>query len=139
LLVAGTLVVSSSCLAATGDNQTLATNSQSDIQSELRTIESLWRGKKFTEAVQIMQTRVASQDFGSLEPDIQTEYFYGLACGASLLGKPGEAVAYLGMAVGSGFKNFSHLKADTDLDPIRKDPGFLVLSEIVRVRGDGGH
>jgi hypothetical protein len=40
------------------------------------------------------------------------------------------------MAVGSGFKNFSHLKSDADLDPIRKDPGFLVLSEMVRVHAD---
>ncbi|MGD1020520.1 MAG: S41 family peptidase [Verrucomicrobiia bacterium] len=138
LLTAGSIKASpatSSTNRQRSESGTLSAN----IQSEMRTLHSLYEEKKIAEAVQIMQQRVVSPEFGSLKQDTQVEYFYDLACGASLLGKPEEAVAYLGMAVGKGFKDFAHLKSDHDLDPIRKDPGFLVLSEIVRVRGDGGH
>ncbi|HVM61979.1 MAG TPA: S41 family peptidase [Verrucomicrobiae bacterium] len=115
--------------------------SPADIQSEMQTLRSLWEKKKIAEAMHLMEARVASPEFGSVAQNIQTEYFYDLACGASRLGRPEEAVAYLGMAVGSGFdnldlKHFAHLKSDPDLDPIRKNPGFLVLQEIVRARGD---
>ena len=127
---AGALAAPAPCSAAAGN----APTPTMDIQSEMEMIHSLWKEKKIDEAMHIMQKRVASQDFGSLEPDICASYFYDLACGASLLGRPGEAVAYLGMAVGSGFKNFSHLQSDADMDPIHKDPGFLVLSEMVRLR-----
>jgi C-terminal processing protease CtpA/Prc len=112
-----------------------------DIQSEMRTIQSLWDEKKIAEAMSLMQKRVASPEFGSATQEAQTEYFYGLACGASLLGRPEEAVAYLGMAVGNGFnsftsKHYAHFKSDPDLDSIRKNPGFLLLQEIVRARAE---
>ena len=129
-ITAGTLATPALRSAAAGNAPTLTT----DIQSEMEMTHSLWKEKKIDEAMHIMEKRVASPDFGSLEPDIRASYFYDLACGASRLGRPGEAVAYLGMAVGSSFKNFSHLQSDADLDPIRKDPGFLVLSEMVRLR-----
>jgi hypothetical protein len=107
-----------------------------EMQSEMERVNSLFKEKKITEAMQILQKRAASPDFSSLSQYIQADCYYDLACGASLLGKPEEAVAYLGVAVGSGFKNFSTIKSDTDLDPIRKDPGFLLLLEMVRSRGD---
>ncbi len=128
--VAGALVVPGLCLAATGDNPTPA----AEIQSEDDRIGSLWKEKKIPEAMHILQSRVASAGFSSMAQEIQVTYYYNLACGSSLLGRPEEAVAYLGMAVGSGFKDFAHLKSDRDLDLIRQNPGFLVLQEIIRAR-----
>ena len=106
------------------------------IQSEDVMVASQFKENNIAEAMRILEQRVASEDFSTLDPDIQSSSFYNLACGASRLGRPREAVAYLGMAVGSGFKDFAQFKSDTDLDPIRNDPGFLVLLGIVHVRGD---
>jgi hypothetical protein len=113
-----------------------STNLASEIQSERERVHTLFKDKKIAEAMQIMQKRAASPDFGSLSQYIQADYYYNLACGASRLGRPGEAIAYLGVAIGDGFKNFSEINSDTDLDPIRKEPGFLLLLEMVRTRGD---
>ena len=108
-----------------------------EIQSEMERVSTLFKDKKIAEAMQIMQKRVASPGFGSLNQDVQAGYYYyNLACGASRLGKPDEAIAYLGVAIGDGFKNFLEIKSDTDLDPLRKEPGFLLLLEMVRSRGD---
>ena len=108
-----------------------------EIQSEMERVSALFKDKKMAEAMLVMQKRVASPDFGSLNQDTQANfYYYNLACGASRLGRPEEAIAYLGVAIRDGFKNFLEIKSDTDLDPIREEPGFLLLLEMVRTRGD---
>jgi hypothetical protein len=132
LLIAAALVVPGFCLASPENGPALAP----DIPSEQQTINSLWKEKKISEAMSVLQKRVASPEFSSLGQEIRGFYFYDLACGASLLGRSEEALAYLGMAVGNGYKDFVNLKSDSDLDPIRKNPGFLVLQEIVRRGGD---
>jgi len=126
----------------TGDRLSFTAYGQSpgpapEIQSEMERVSALFKDKKIAEAMLVMQKRVASPDFGSLNQDTQANfYYYNLACGASLLGRPEEAIAYLGVAIGDGFKNFLEIKSDTDLDPIRQEPGFLLLLEMVRTRGD---
>jgi len=133
LLLVGLLVVPSLSFTAHGQSPGLPP----EIQSEIEQVGTLFKDKKIAEAMQIMQKRVASPGFDSLNQSTQANcYYYNLACGASRLGRPGEAIAYLGVAVGGGFKDFFTIKSDTDLDPIRKEPGFLLLLEMVRTRGD---
>jgi hypothetical protein len=133
LLLVGLLAVPHLSFTANGQSSGLAP----EIQSEMERVSTLFKEKQIAEAMQIMQKRVASPGFGSLNQDTQAGYYYyNLACGASRLGRPEEAIAYLGVAVGDGFKNFLEINSDTDFDPIRKEPGFLLLLEMVRGRGD---
>lgn len=110
---------------------------QEELKAENGQIQSLWKEKKFAEAVRILQKRMGSSSFTSMDPGIRASVYYNLACGSALLMRPhGEAIAYLGMAVGEGFKDFANMKADSDLDSLRKEPGFLLLLDTVRSRGD---
>lgn len=61
-----------------------------------------------------------------LSPDDATA-LYNTACGYSLLGEKTEAVAFLERAVAAGFTDFAHIRTDTDLDPLRAEPGYLQL------------
>lgn len=107
-----------------------------ELQAENDRIQALWKAKKVPEAVQILQNRAASAGFSALNAEVRAGVYYNLACGASLLGKPGEALACLGMAVGEGFRDYATLKSDTDFDALRNDPAFAFLLETVRSRGD---
>ncbi|MCO5171898.1 MAG: PDZ domain-containing protein [Planctomycetes bacterium] len=59
-------------------------------------------------------------------PDDATA-LYNAACAYSLLGSRPEAVVFLERAVAAGFTDFAHIRSDTDLDPLRAEPGYLRL------------
>ena len=107
-----------------------------ELQAENARIQELWKGRKFEEALAILTARGQSATFGQLAAETRAGVHYNMACAASLLGRRGEALAYLGTAVGEGLKDWTTFSADTDLDPLRKEPGFLWLEGIVRQRGD---
>ncbi len=52
---------------------------------------------------------------------------YNLACGHALLQQPEQAIATLRKAIELGYRDFSFIRQDHDLDSIRKDPRFRKL------------
>ncbi|WP_243317263.1 transglutaminase-like domain-containing protein [Geothrix paludis] len=107
-----------------------------ELQAENVHIQDLWKEKKFEEALKVLAARAQSPGFTQLGAETRAGVHYNMACAASLLGRRGEALAFLGTAVGEGLKDWTTFSADTDLDPLRKESGFLWLEGIVRSRGD---
>ena len=66
------------------------------------------------------------QEVLALSPE-DASALYNTACGYALLGARAEAVVFLERAVAAGFTDFAHIRADTDLDSIRAEPGYLRL------------
>jgi tetratricopeptide (TPR) repeat protein len=64
-----------------------------------------------------------------LRPDDPVVH-YNLACSYSLLKMPDQSLAALKKAIQLGYREFSFMQKDPDLDFIRKDPRFkeLILS-----------
>jgi hypothetical protein len=107
-----------------------------EFQAENARIQELWKEKRFEAALKILTARAQSATFGQLAVETRAGVHYNMACAASLLGRRSEALACLGLAVGEGLKDWTTFSTDTDLDPLRKEPGFLWLEGIVRERGD---
>lgn len=61
---------------------------------------------------------------------------YNLTCIYSLQNDKKKAVDYFGKAIEYGFTNYSHAKADSDLDNIRTDKRFVQLLENLREKSD---
>lgn len=61
---------------------------------------------------------------------------YNLACYHSLAGQKTEALAALREAVKEGYKNYLHMKSDTDFDSIRETPEFKEILAGIREIGD---
>ena len=62
--------------------------------------------------------------------------YYNYSCTYSLLGNKTQAIDYLDKAIKAGYINYSHIKEDSDLDNIRKDPAFVKLVQPLREVGD---
>jgi tetratricopeptide (TPR) repeat protein len=65
----------------------------------------------------------ASPGFGDI--------YYNMACAYAQRGKGRLALRYLKLAATKGYKEVSALDADHDLDPIRNDPEFRAIHEIM--------
>lgn len=52
---------------------------------------------------------------------------YNIACGYAQKKQTGPALQYLEQAIQEGFTSFGHMREDSDLDPLRKDPAFKAL------------
>ena len=61
-----------------------------------------------------------------LYPDDQASY-YNLACGWSLANNNDIALKYLKTTLDKGFKDYSYLYQDADLENLRKQPEFTTL------------
>ena len=68
-----------------------------------------------------------------LKPDFAIAS-YQLACNFALWGKPQSAIIRLRKAVDSGFWGYETIRADSNLDSIRKLPEFGVLQETIQQR-----
>ena len=55
--------------------------------------------------------------------------YYNAACAYSLMNKPAEAINYLRIAFEKGYKSFTYLETDADLDNIREIPEYIKLVE----------
>ena len=55
--------------------------------------------------------------------------YYDATCLYSLMNRPEEAVKYLQLAFEKGFRDFTHIANDDDLDNIRNSPEFIKLIE----------
>lgn len=106
------------------------------LQSENQRLHELWDKKDFEGAFKDLMAIESSSDFPLLSSDLRAGIHYSMACAKSRLQRKPEALAYLGMAVGEGFRDWSTFSTDSDLDLIRKEPGFRILSSAVQERGD---
>lgn len=52
---------------------------------------------------------------------------YNLACSLTMMGLLGEALVALRTALESGYDDLDYLRADSDLDGLRKEPGYEAL------------
>jgi len=52
---------------------------------------------------------------------------YNVACGLALIGKNTEAIDWIEVAIQHGYKNWDHMRQDSDLDGLRKERRFLRL------------
>ena len=52
---------------------------------------------------------------------------YNVACGYALMGRSTEAIDWLQVAIDAGYKNWDHIRQDSDFDSIRKERRFLRL------------
>ena len=57
---------------------------------------------------------------------------YNMACVYSLTNTPDSALFFYKKALGTGWVDFDHIAADTDLDHIRKLPEFIAITEEFR-------
>jgi tetratricopeptide (TPR) repeat protein len=60
-----------------------------------------------------------------LRPRYPGEIAYDLACAYALQGKKTEALVELRKGIDLGFRDYSHLSTDPDLESLRGDPGYL--------------
>ncbi|MDP6958937.1 MAG: hypothetical protein QF645_09010, partial [Planctomycetota bacterium] len=52
---------------------------------------------------------------------------YNVACGYALSGKKAHALDWLEMSVKGGYDDFEHMRADSDLDSLRKEKRYNKL------------
>ena len=52
---------------------------------------------------------------------------YNVACGYALLGKNTEAIDWIEISIAAGYKDWDHMRKDSDLDGLRKERRFLRL------------
>lgn len=78
---------------------------------------SLHMAKKYDEAIECFQKAAEMHDR-------MAESYYNIACGYSLKGDKDRAFDWLRKAWAAGYQEVEHMKGDSDLDNIRKDPRF---------------
>ncbi len=62
----------------------------------------------------------------AMDPD-DPSVLYNIACAFSMEGQLNEAIGALEKALNEGFGHWNWIENDSDLDPIRNEPGFLEL------------
>ncbi|MBI5763949.1 MAG: hypothetical protein HZA51_10535 [Planctomycetes bacterium] len=87
---------------------------------------SLHMAKKYDEAIECFQKAAEMSDR-------MAESYYNIACGYSLKGDKDRAFDWLRKAWAAGYQDVEHMKGDSDLDNIRKDPRF---AEFTGAKGD---
>lgn len=112
-----------------------AQQTRQDVGVAMKEIQALWPKKDFLEATRRLERLVQSPGFYGLSPMDQAGIHYDLACAYARLGRPSEALAFLGVATGEGFRGATHMKADEDLIGLRNEPGFLALAAYLETRG----
>lgn len=80
----------------------------------------LHRSDRYAEAIEAFG-RAASAGY---RPGPAT---YNIACGYALQDDRDQALAWLDRAIAAGYRNFGHMRSDSDLDPVRTDPRFEAL------------
>ena len=81
--------------------QNIPTTLQAEVQAENTQIAELWTSKKYEEGLKVLTARSESKSFLQLEPATRAGVHYNMACAAALLGRSGEALAYLGAQAGA--------------------------------------
>jgi hypothetical protein len=79
--------------------------------------------------------KLTQQEKKKYTEDISGAY-YNLACTYSLTNNKEKALNNLEKSIKAGWFKYSHIQRDTDLDNIRKEPGFNTIIEPIRNLGD---
>jgi len=116
--------------------QTAPSSLAARMQADQGKIQAHFRDKQYAELTRLLQDHADADGFYDLEPELRSHTHYNLACALALSGRKSEALAYLGLAIGEGFKNYENLKTDPDLESLRKESGFAALLAITKTRGD---
>ncbi len=74
------------------------------------------------EAVEVMNKALSLT-----RPEYKDGAYYNMACLYSLMGEVGTSLDYLKDCLNLGYRDFTHIRRDTDLDNIRKSPDFEPL------------
>jgi hypothetical protein len=106
-----------------------------EVVTAMKEIQALWPKKAFPEAARRLEGLIQSPGFRGLSPLAQASVHYDLACAYARLGRRSEALAFLGVAAGEGFRDGAHLKVDEDLADLRTEPGFQALATLLKSRG----
>lgn len=100
-----------------------------------------WKTKQFDKAANLLKEVVTL--FNSQSKTIKNNYsslyngsLYNIACAHALNNEKDSALVYFKKAIDAGFIDYANAKVDTDLDNIRKEPGFAELLSKIREKGD---
>jgi len=77
---------------------------------------------------------VIDERLTELCPDDST-VFYNLACSLALLERRDEAFKIIEKALDLGYRDFDHMRQDSDLESLQGDPSFVNLIERYKTRG----
>jgi len=108
----------------------------------VREANALLQAKKYRKAEKLYREILARLDDPQIDAkeglgpqrkkEIRTVSRYNLACLYSLQGDADRGIEELERALQAGFSNFNHLLQDSDLENVRKHPGFSNLIERFR-------
>ena len=128
----------------------LSRQEQRDLDIEIHFLEGVVkRDRRYVEALQILgddYTRRGRYEDGlqvdrrlaRLCPDDPLVY-YNLACSFSLIAEHRKAANALRKAIHYGYRDFDHLRCDTDLAPLREQPIYAALKEeITQLEAESG-
>lgn len=97
--------------------------------------------KKYKEAIQLTDNWLSVYD--NLAINIKKKFYsilgslhYNNACMYSLLKNKEKALTEFDKAIQTGYKNYGHIKTDTDLDFIRKEKRFVEIMEVLKQKYD---
>ena len=83
------------------------------------------------------------QEYNDLNQEQKSKYLwlardltYNLSCVYSCINNKKEAVKYLTISIGYGYKNYYHVLKDSDLDNIRNEPGYKKALYVLKQKGD---
>ena len=133
-----------------GKKKDLSRQEQRDLDIEIHFLEGVVkRDRRYVEALQILgddYTRRGRYEDGlqvdrrlaRLCPDDPLVY-YNLACSFSLTAEHRKAANALRKAIHYGYRDFDHLRRDTDLAPLREQPIYAALKEeITQLEAESG-
>jgi hypothetical protein len=109
------------------------------IQGDLMTKE--YENKNAKEYSKVLNNVTSKYEKLSIEEKKQFKNFYinsvyNLCCTYSLIKDKENALKYLEESLILGYSDYGHLKADTDLDNIRNEEKYKILTEPLRKAGD---
>jgi carboxyl-terminal processing protease len=96
--------------------------------------EQLYRQKEYGKAAALLDGLRRNPALARLEEDERLGVSYDLACNYSLAGEKEKAIGALREVVAAGYADASHLRQDSDLDPIRQEPEYKKLYAEVETR-----
>lgn len=100
--------------------------------------QALLNQKRYPEAIEALTSAGKLGGFGN---KFESVIAYDLACAYALSGSTDLAFQQLERAMALGFRDLDHLRSDTDLEPLRKDPRWAKvarLKDVAKMSRDEG-
>ncbi|MFK7921899.1 MAG: DUF6624 domain-containing protein [Bacteroidia bacterium] len=93
-------------------------------------IELIGQGDQYYEAKEYIESAQQYDKAFALEEGSATQY-YNAACSHSLAGDTIQSIEYLKLSAKKGWRNFDHIKRDSDLDPLHTVNGWQEVLDLV--------